>query len=168
MDQQKLSDWLQIIGMFGVIASLLFVGLQMKQSHEIALSATYQARAQIAVDQNLASSGNPQFTSATAKLYSGEIDTITREELVALEYSFAATVVSWENQHYQFESGFLPEEHWKKSFEDMRCMFSNSIYRDLLAGWGFRPSFQKILDEANKSAGENPDDCWAQIVLPPK
>ena len=168
MDQQKVSDWLQIIGMFGVIASLLFVGLQMKQSHEIALSATYQARAQMAVDQNLASSGNPQFTSATAKLYSGEIDTITPEELVALEYNFGATVVSWENQHYQFKSGFLPEEHWLKNLEDMRCMFSSSIYQGLMAGWDFRPSFQKILDEAKESAAENPADCWAQIVLPPK
>jgi hypothetical protein len=166
MDQKKLSDWLQIVGMFGVIASLLFVGLQMKQSHEIALSATYQARAQLAVDQNLASSGNPQFTSATAKLYSGEIDAITPEELVALEYNFAATVIGWENQHYQFASGFLPEEHWQKSFEDMHCMFSSSIYRGLLEGWGFRPSFQKILDEAKKGAAENPNDCWTQIVLP--
>jgi len=41
MDQRKIGDWLQIVGMFGVIASLLFVGLQMKQSHEIAKSATY-------------------------------------------------------------------------------------------------------------------------------
>ena len=168
MDQKKLSDWLQIVGLFGVIASLLFVGLQMKQSHEIALSATYQARAQLAVDQNLASSGNPEFTSATAKLYSGEIDTITPEELVALEYSFAAAVSSWENQHYQFESGFLPEEHWHKSLEDMRCMYSSPVYQGLLDGWGYRPSFQKILDEAKKSAAENPDDCWTQIVLPSK
>jgi hypothetical protein len=168
MDQKKLSDWLQIVGLFGVIASLLFVGLQMKQSHEIALSATYQARTQLAVDQNLASAGNPEFTSATAKLYSGEIDNITPEELVALEYSFAATVSSWENQHYQFESGFLPEEHWQKSLEDMRCMFSSPVYQGLLDGWGFRPSFQNILDEAKKSAAENPDNCWTQIVLPPK
>jgi len=168
VDQKKLSDWLQIVGMFGVNASLLFVGLQMKQSDEIALSATYQARTQMAIDQYLASSGNPQFTSATAKLYSGESDTITREELVALEYNFAATVVSWENQHYQFESGFLPEEHWRKNFESMRCMFSSSIYQGLLEGWVFRPSFQKILDEANKSAAEIPDDCWSKIVLPPQ
>ena len=160
MDQRKLSDWLQIVGMFGVIASLLFVGLQMKQSHEIALSATYQVRTQMAIDQYLASSGNPQFTSATAKIYSGEIDTITREELVALEYDFAATVNRWEEQHYQFEAGFLSDEHWRKNFESMRCMFSSSVYQGLLAGWDFRPSFQKIIDEAKEIAAENPSDCW--------
>ncbi len=121
----------------------------------------------MAIDINLAASGNPQFTSATAKLYSGEIDTITPEERVALEYDFAANVINWENQHYQFESGFFPEEHWLKNIEDMRCMFSNSIYLDLLSGWDFRPSFQKILDKAKESTVENPDDCWT-LVLPPK
>jgi hypothetical protein len=40
-DMSKINDWLQVVGMFGVIASLIFVGLQMKQAHEIALSNTY-------------------------------------------------------------------------------------------------------------------------------
>jgi hypothetical protein len=55
MDQRKLSDWLQIVGMFGVIASLLFVGLQMKQSHEIALATQYQARAEATMNLHLTS-----------------------------------------------------------------------------------------------------------------
>ena len=39
MDSAKLNDWMQILGMFAIVASLVFVGLQMKQSHQIALSA---------------------------------------------------------------------------------------------------------------------------------
>jgi len=35
----RLNEWLQVAGLFGVIASLMFVGLQMKQQQEIALSA---------------------------------------------------------------------------------------------------------------------------------
>ena len=45
MSSSKLNDWLQVIGLFGVIASLVFVGLQMMQDREIALSAIYQERA---------------------------------------------------------------------------------------------------------------------------
>jgi hypothetical protein len=37
MDSAKLKDWMQVVGIFAVVASLLFVGLQMKQTHEIAL-----------------------------------------------------------------------------------------------------------------------------------
>ena len=36
MDSKKVNDWLQISGMFGIIASLIFVGLQVKQADEIA------------------------------------------------------------------------------------------------------------------------------------
>ena len=45
MDSAKLNDWLQVIGLFGVVASLIFVGLQMKQEHEIALSNGIQSGA---------------------------------------------------------------------------------------------------------------------------
>jgi hypothetical protein len=41
MDIAKINDWLQVVGIFGVIASLLFVGMQMKQTHEITLANTY-------------------------------------------------------------------------------------------------------------------------------
>lgn len=164
MDSGKLNDWLQVAGLFGVIASLIFVGFQMKQSHEIALSATYQARAQMSVETNLVSSSSPEFTSATAKLYQGEIDKITPQEFVALEYNFAAAVSMWENQHFQYLSGFLPEEHWAKNLSEMHCMFSSPLYRYLLDGWDFRNSFQEIVDSAEKRAIENPSNCWTRGI----
>ena len=36
MNQAKLRDWLEIVGIFAVVASLLFVGLQMRQTQTIA------------------------------------------------------------------------------------------------------------------------------------
>ena len=38
MDSGKLQDWMQIVGLFSLVGSLIFVGLQLKQSHEIALA----------------------------------------------------------------------------------------------------------------------------------
>jgi len=35
MDSSKLNDWLQVIGIFALVASLIFVGFQMKQTQEI-------------------------------------------------------------------------------------------------------------------------------------
>jgi len=35
MDSVKLNDWLQVIGIFALVASLIFVGLQMKQNQLI-------------------------------------------------------------------------------------------------------------------------------------
>lgn len=42
MNSNRIQDWLQIVGMFGVIASLVFVGLEMRQTKDIAISAGYQ------------------------------------------------------------------------------------------------------------------------------
>ena len=35
MDSEKVNDWLQIVGMFGIIASLVFVGVQVRQTQSI-------------------------------------------------------------------------------------------------------------------------------------
>ncbi len=40
----KLNDFIQIIGVIGLIASLIFVGLELKQSQKIALAKTQQER----------------------------------------------------------------------------------------------------------------------------
>jgi hypothetical protein len=44
MASQKFNDSVQILGMVGIIGSLVFVGLQLKQSQEIAIASQYQAR----------------------------------------------------------------------------------------------------------------------------
>ncbi len=36
MDAVKINDWVQIVGIFAVVASLIFVGLQLQQSEDIA------------------------------------------------------------------------------------------------------------------------------------
>jgi hypothetical protein len=36
LDSAKINDWAQVIGIFALVASLMFVGLQMKQDREIA------------------------------------------------------------------------------------------------------------------------------------
>ena len=43
MNSEKVNDWLQIVGMVGIMASLIFVGLQVKQTQSIGEgeSATY-------------------------------------------------------------------------------------------------------------------------------
>ena len=51
MNSQKLHDWLQIIGIAAVVASLVFVGLQLKQSDEIALAQVYESAAARGVEQ---------------------------------------------------------------------------------------------------------------------
>ena len=50
MKKVSLDVWIQLLGMIGVIASLVFVGLQMRQSQEIALAAQQTDRMQVFTD----------------------------------------------------------------------------------------------------------------------
>ena len=160
MDSTKLNHWLQIIGIFGVIASLIFVGLQLKQSHEIAVSAAYQARADAANDINLTALNTPEFTSAFAKVMARDYESITPEELVAYETYLGANILMYENQHQQYLMGFLPEEHWSRNLAELHCLLSLPLHRNLLAAWPRRLSFQSIVDEIREEAIANPEDCW--------
>jgi hypothetical protein len=50
MDSSKLNDWMQVIGIFAVVVSLIFVGLQMRQEQEIAIVDTYGSVAEAQMD----------------------------------------------------------------------------------------------------------------------
>ena len=42
--------WIQLLGMFSIVASLVFVGLEMRQSQRIAIAGQQQARSALAND----------------------------------------------------------------------------------------------------------------------
>ena len=44
MESRRLNDWMQIFALVGVIVSLIFVGLEIRQSREIAIADIYQQR----------------------------------------------------------------------------------------------------------------------------
>ena len=56
----KNTDWksiAELIGIAAIVASLIFVGLQMKQTHEIALATLYQMRSDAAVEAEKTADG---------------------------------------------------------------------------------------------------------------
>ena len=165
MNSAKINEWLQVIGLFGVIASLAFVGLQLKQTHEIAVSTNYQSRMSTEVELDASLSGNPTFLSGTAKLYLDSTDTLTPEEVVAQEYAFGSMLKIYENNLLQYEMGYLDEKHWQTSLAEMKCLFEAPFYRDLLQGWEFRESFLKVVEDAKSKAINNPSGCFEVMLI---
>ena len=51
MKKVSLDVWIQLVGMLGVLGGLVFVGLEMKQSQQIALAAQHQARTEMFLEQ---------------------------------------------------------------------------------------------------------------------
>ncbi len=152
MDSAKLNDWLQVIGVFGVIASLIFVGLQLRQTHQIALAAQYQAR-----------------TSDTMGLWEAMLDSgfdfsaseKPVAELSRSEFDSRFAVNNWvwvslDNHHYQHQSGFFSEEAWRGSKARILQFYSSDIGRvtfDTLRPY-LRESFVELVEEV--TADGNP------------
>jgi hypothetical protein len=160
MDSGKLNDWLQVVGMFGVIASLIFVGLQMQQTRDIAVSEAYQLRASAEADGIMAAAGIPHYVSGTAKLFAGRIEELTPEERVALSYGFGSQMTNWENDHFQYQSGYLSEEHWAKTLDNMKCDFALPFHQEHIEGWSYRKSFLDVVDQVILEAKTDPMNCW--------
>ena len=118
MDAAKLNDWMQVAGIFALVASLIFVGLQMKQAHEIALSQAFQARSESTAETLLAMAGNEQFVSVMTKQRLGEPEKITEQEKTSFGLAMNGGMYLWENSFYQFKQGFLSEEHWTRRWLD--------------------------------------------------
>lgn len=159
MNTTKINEWLQIIGMFGVIASLLFVGLQMKQAQEIALSATYQARTATSVDLSVGSINSPEYLSGMAKVYTNTTESLTMQEYIALVWEFASLMSLFENNHLQYELGFLPEEHWQRNVNSMKCIFEIPFYRTRLSNSKLRETFATVVVDIVQQSIENPSGC---------
>ena len=163
MDSSKLNDWLQVAGLFGVIASLIFVGLQMKQADSIAESDVYQERAIAGRETNLTLSTNPYFLSGMAKLYSGASKELSAQEAIALEYDFGSRLFIADNYYRQYELGFLSDSFWDRTVVDMKCYLEHPFYREAInRGWleAYRAEFRAVLQEMINDARDNPPGCW--------
>ena len=125
----------------------------------IAESELQAARAQAAADRLVAEASSPENTSARAKAKQGDFASISPEEQESRELFFAAYVVMAENHHYQYEAGFLPEDHWARNLAELRCAFTDPMNRELIANWKFRASFQAVLNDVIAHAESHPGAC---------
>lgn len=150
MDSAKLNDWMQVIGIFAVVASLIFVGLQMRQEQKIALSAATQARTETTIQNIMGISSNPILASAIDKVELGHSESLLPSEIRTLHMSGTAVLFNFENVHYQYQNGYVSEERWSGTRETFKGLLRQSYgarasYEVNPAAW--RESFQQVVDE---------------------
>jgi len=122
LDSAKLNDWMQVIGIFALVASLIFVGLQLRQEHEIARVMMYQERASSVAEASIAAASSPEAMAATIKsafgdpnqeiLMDGWAAPITPQDMVLGTFQVNAFLALADNSFFQYQEGFLPREHW--------------------------------------------------------
>ncbi len=149
MDSAKINDWLQVAGLFGVVAGLTFVGLQMKQDHKIAMAEAYHARADTTVALTMAAAANPLYLTAQHKWSVEGVDALTFEERLANVYVRSASLNLWDSIFYQYEIGLINEEQWQRTRSAIRSMMGFASFRYVYDDSEpyMRPSFRAELDK---------------------
>lgn len=120
MDAEKLNDWMQIIGIFSVVVSLIFVGYQLKQSQDIAVAGQNQERQSVALDYYASLIQVDEMVDYYGTRHRGHldenIDTESRrsDRMIGLAYIRSRMRLSiYDNNHFQYQSGFMAEESWQ-------------------------------------------------------
>ena len=114
----KSPNWKDVAELFGIaaiVASLIFVGLQTKQSHEIAFAENYQARTATVMDWNHSLANSDLVLSAFEKSATGRSDDIDPMERRATSAMIMSALYAYENSHYQHTLGFVSNEHWDRA-----------------------------------------------------
>jgi len=118
----KFADWkdsAELIGIVAIVASLVFVGLQLRQSHEIALATQYQARAEATQNLHLASI-EADYLAPIPALRNGIGDKFSARDINLFLWLW----IQYDNHFYQYESGFLEESAWQAQLRNIRELYS--------------------------------------------
>ena len=110
MKKVSLDVWIQLLGMLGIILSLIFVGLEMRQSQRIAIAAQAQERTAMGMAEFMG------FLEAGVNLDNvirSEIAALSAEELGARRINAHNQWYIAENDFVQFQNGLMPAETYE-------------------------------------------------------
>ncbi len=149
MDSAKLNDWMQVVGIFALVASLVFVGLQMKQSQEIAIAAQYHNRA-LAVMTMI----ETQMEVGYVPYVPGWRDRVSNGEVLAEDINTNHWLwISFDNHFFQYQSGFMEESAWQAQLRSIRGLYSRCEMR-FVYDWrksGLRSEFVDLVESFEDS-----------------
>ncbi len=146
----RFNQWLQIAVSVGVIASIVFLGLELRQNADLMKAQIYQSRAENFQDMFFELSESDYLVPIIEKIEtaiaegvsaSDSIKLLTSEEKRRYSYFYERQVRHLDNMYYQYELGLIDEEYmswWREIVRDSIPMWS-VVFEDGIPG---RDSFR--------------------------
>jgi hypothetical protein len=137
----------QLIGAGGVIASLIFVGVQVRQSVRAAKATAFQGLVSNIIDVNVAHIQNPELLDVIDRAAKGEGLAPSEHRLYVTLVLTAARVA--QSAHYQTELGLLDDSKLESMTYNLVRHLKTQTGKAVWAEIGPRsePQFQKYVDE---------------------
>ena len=138
--------WIQLLGMLGVIGGLVFVGLEMRQTQQIAIAGQIQERfnsqalmflSPLQGDENML---KIMTTTNTDEAYLN----LTEEEQLAYLQLNRWRIASSVNIYTQYELGMLPEGSFAQVFPSIVGLYDNCRLRPIINLLG-TPAYKEFL-----------------------
>jgi len=134
MKKLEINDLIQIAGMFGIIGSLIFVGLQMKQTQTIALGEQIQARNQMLLDSQLIFLGDEHIGReliAESNVAAVNPENMSEEVRAVWHHIISVRGVTIQNAFQQYQLGLLPEDVWQQAVQRISLHWENCHVRPI-------------------------------------
>ncbi len=138
---------IEFVGIVAIVTSLIFVGLQLRQTHEIALVTLTQMRSD--ASRELATTlldGEPLY-AIHGKIDAGE--PLTAYERLTLSMQPFMLFNHFENSHFLYIKGYITEEQWQSDLVAIQnIMTSDPIYEQYWSDQKhtFRTSYVDAID----------------------
>lgn len=141
----SMSNITNFLGMLGIMASLIFVGLEMRQSHRIAQAAQQQERASMLAERiNVWLEAGLDWQSIH---FEQDYDHTHSEATTAMRNSAHQSWTLYENDYEQFALGLLSADVWAAKMRGMQRVYNicevRPIFRSRLPM--FSDGFKNIL-----------------------
>lgn len=145
LKQIKLRDWLEVVGIFAVVASLIFVGMQLMLDRKVALAEQYASRAESAKADRRAIlesedymqfyaerwvlGDKPSYWNEDWQIAKRVNDgTVSVKSVVAEIIGLELDIIGYDSVYFQYQQGLLDEQMWSQ----LRAGMKRAMLRDEL------------------------------------
>ena len=155
---KKLSDWAsiaEIVSAVAIVASLLFVGFQIRQNNRTLEVDAYQARMQDISTSQTQLALSADFSEILIKYRNGGISALSESERFRMQNWLIGEIRRTDGQYYRYQQGFLDRAAVDRMIRDI-AEFRYSTWTDFnLLGVIENPEIREE-SEAYISAEESP------------
>ena len=145
-----IQDLIQLLGMLGIIGSLIFVGLELRQTQRIALAEMEQRRSEQTTNRALAFLEGEVET--WAKVQGVPLSELSPKERMVREMHWSWAAQMQQNTLFQYQEGFISESQWDVIAERILVSWNNCQNREFYNFRFLETAFTDYLETL-------PDEC---------
>lgn len=148
MNKPSWKDIAELVGIAAIVASLVFVGVQIRQEAAATRSAAVLQLKDAWIQLNLVQATSVELSEAfeTARERGWDAHQRSRD---LIEGFYRTLFHNWSNAYYQYRIGTLEHEQWISHLREIEIAVRNDLIRIVWADWEyvFDDEFRRLMSE---------------------